>query len=83
MAYKKEKGMAKSDLIETEGIVTEVMPGARFKVQLKNNHITTCYLSGKLQTNSIKIIEGDTVKIEISPYDLSRGRIVWRDKNSN
>ena len=73
--------MSKSDCLETEGIVTEVLPGATFKVKLQNGHIITCYISGKLRMNYIKILAGDSVKIEMSPYDLTKGRIIWRTKS--
>ncbi|MDD7458223.1 MAG: translation initiation factor IF-1 [Clostridia bacterium] len=73
--------MAKSDNIETEGVVIEVLPNAQFKVELPNGHVVTSYLSGKLRMNYIKILEGDKVKIEMSPYDLTKGRITWRSKN--
>ena len=72
--------MSKGDNIEVEGKVTEVMRNATFKVQLANEHIVIAYLSGKLYKNNIKVLEGDVVKMEISPYDLTRGRIVWRGK---
>ena len=73
--------MSKNDVIETEGIVTESLPNATFKVKLSNGHIITAYISGKLRMNYIKIIEGDSVKLEMSPYDLTKGRIVWRSKS--
>lgn len=73
--------MAKDDVIETEGKVIEVLPSAQFKVQLANGHVILAYLSGKLRMNYIKVLEGDKVKIELSPYDLTKGRITWRDKN--
>ena len=73
--------MPKADCLETEGVVTEVLPNATFKVQLPNGHVITCYISGKLRMNYIKIIPGDGVKLEMSPYDLTKGRIVWRSKN--
>ena len=72
--------MSKDDVIETEGVVVEALPGATFKVQLSNGHIITAYLSGKLWKNLIRVYEGDTVKLEMSPYDLTKGRIVWRQK---
>ncbi|MBP3630850.1 MAG: translation initiation factor IF-1 [Clostridia bacterium] len=72
--------MSKDDVIETEGVVVEALPGASFKVQLSNGHIITAYLSGKLWKNLIRVYEGDTVKLEMSPYDLTKGRIVWRQK---
>lgn len=73
--------MSKSDVIEAEGVVIEVLPSANFKVELPNKHVVTAHLSGKLRMNYIKILEGDHVKIEMSPYDLTKGRITWRGKN--
>lgn len=73
--------MSKDDVIETEGKVVEALPNASFRVQLSNGHIITAYISGKLRMNYIKIIEGDNVKLEISPYDLTKGRITWRSKS--
>ncbi len=73
--------MSKDDVIEAEGSVIEVLPGANFKVKLTNGFVITAYLSGKLRVNYIRILEGDHVKIEMSPYDLTKGRIVWRAKN--
>ncbi|MCD7728308.1 MAG: translation initiation factor IF-1 [Clostridia bacterium] len=73
--------MSKNDLIEAEGKVIECLPNANFKVQLSNGHVIDAYISGKLRMNYIRIIEGDTVKIEMSPYDLKRGRITWRSKS--
>ena len=72
--------MAKDDVIETEGKVIEVLPSAQFKVQLANGHVILAYLSGKLRMNYIRVLEGDKVKIELSPYELTKGRITWRDK---
>ena len=72
--------MAKDDVIEAEGTVIEVLPSANFKVKLTNGFVITAYLSGKLRMNYIRILEGDHVKIEMSPYDLTKGRIIWRDK---
>ena len=72
--------MSKEDVIEAEGRVIEVMPNATFKVQLANGHTVTAYLSGKLRMNYIRILEGDKVTIEMSPYDLTKGRIAWRSK---
>ncbi|MCL2311059.1 MAG: translation initiation factor IF-1 [Firmicutes bacterium] len=72
--------MSKSDLVEMSGIVTEALPNVRFKVRLDNNKEVIGFLSGKLRVNFIKIIPGDKVKLEMSPYDLTQGRIVWRDK---
>ena len=73
--------MSKGDNIEVEGKVTEVLRNATFKVQLASGHIVTAYLSGKLYKNNIKVLEGDTVKMDLSPYDLTKGRITWRAKN--
>lgn len=72
--------MSKEDVIEFEGIVEEVMPNTTFRVRLANGHVITTYISGKLRKNYIKVLEGDKVKVEMSPYDLSRGRITWREK---
>lgn len=72
--------MSKEDVIEFEGVVEEVLPNSMFKVRLTNGHVITTYLAGKMRINVIKIIEGDKVKVEMSPYDLTKGRITWRDK---
>lgn len=72
--------MSKSDVIELEGVVVEALPNANFKVKLKNDHVIHAYISGKLRMNYIRIQPGDTVKIELSPYDLNKGRIIWRGK---
>lgn len=72
--------MSKNDVIEAEGIIEEALPNATFKVKLSNGHLVTAYISGKLRMNYIKIIPGDTVKIEMSPYDFTKGRIIWRSK---
>ena len=68
-------------MIEFEGVVEEVLPNTTFKVRLSNGHVITAYISGRLRMNYIKILEGDKVKIEMSPYDLTKGRITWRAKN--
>lgn len=73
--------MSKEDVIETEGKVIEVLPQTKFKVQLTNGHVIIAYLSGKLRQNNIRVLEGDKVTIELSPYDLTKGRVVWRFKN--
>ena len=73
--------MSKDDVIETEGVIVEALPNATFKVKLSNGHIITAYISGKLRMHYIKIIPGDSVKLEMSPYDLTKGRIIWRSKN--
>lgn len=70
--------MAKSQPIEVEGVVTEALPNAMFRVQLENGHVILCVASGKMRKNYIKIIVGDSVRVEISPYDLSKGRIITR-----
>ena len=72
--------MSKTDVIEIEGVVVEKLPNAMFKVELENGHIVRAHISGKLRMNFIKILPGDKVTLEMSPYDLSKGRIVWRDK---
>jgi len=72
--------MPKEDTIEVEGIVVDTLPNAVFKVKLENGHEITAHISGKLRQNYIKILTGDRVTIELSPYDLSRGRITWRAK---
>lgn len=73
--------MSKDDVIETEGVVVETLPNAMFKVKLANGHIITAHISGKLRQHYIKIIIGDSVKLEMSPYDLTKGRITWRSKS--
>ena len=72
--------MAKDDVIEVEGTVLEKLPNAMFQVELDNGHKIIAHLSGKLRQNFIRIIPGDSVKIEMSPYDLTKGRITWRGK---
>lgn len=73
--------MSKDDVIEVEGKIIEALPNTFFKVKLSNGHIITAHISGKLRMNFIRIIEGDTVKVEMSPYDLTKGRITWRGKS--
>ncbi len=72
--------MAKEEAIEVEGKVVEPLPNARFRVQLENGHIILAHISGKMRMNYIRILAGDSVKVELSPYDLSRGRITYRVK---
>ena len=72
--------MAKDDVVEFEGVVTEALPNATFKVKLPNGHIVTAHISGKLRLNYIRILPGDKVTVEGSVYDLSKGRITWRAK---
>ena len=70
--------MSKEDLIEVEGVVAEVLPNCVFKVELPNGHMVVAHISGKLRTNYIRIVKGDRVALELSLYDLDRGRIKWR-----
>lgn len=72
--------MSKKDVIEVEGTVIEALPNAMFKVELENGHEILAHISGKLRMNFIRILQGDKVTIELSPYDLTRGRITWRKK---
>ena len=72
--------MAKDDFIEVDGVVTEALPNATFKVELENGHQVLAHISGKLRMHYIKILPGDKVKLELSTYDLQKGRIIWRDK---
>ncbi len=72
--------MAKKDTIEIKGVVEEALPNAMFKVKLENDHVVLAHISGKLRMNFIRILPGDKVTLELSPYDLTKGRIVWRDK---
>ena len=72
--------MSKADVIEIEGVVVEKLPNAMFKVELENGHVVLAHISGKLRMNFIKILPGDKVTLEMSPYVLSKGRIIWRDK---
>jgi len=76
----KEANMSKADVIEIEGTVVEKLPNAMFQVELENGHQVLAHISGKLRMNFIRILPGDKVTIELSPYDLSKGRIIWRDK---
>ena len=72
--------MAKQDNIELEGLVIETLPNTTFKVKLENDHIITAHISGKMRKNYIRILTGDKVKVEMSPYDLSKGRITFRGR---
>ncbi|MBW1650180.1 MAG: translation initiation factor IF-1 [Deltaproteobacteria bacterium] len=72
--------MAKEEPIQVEGKVIETLPNAMFKVELQNNHIVLAHISGKMRMNFIKILPGDIVTLELSPYDLTRGRIIYRKK---
>ncbi len=70
--------MARNDTIEVDGKILEVLPGYKFRVELSNKHQIEAHVSGKMRMNNIRIVEGDTVVIELSPYDLTRGRITYR-----
>lgn len=72
--------MANEDKIEAEGVVTEALPNAMFKVQLENGHEVLAYLAGRMKKYYIRVLLGDRVRVELSPYDLTRGRIVYRHK---
>ncbi|MDE5600250.1 MAG: translation initiation factor IF-1 [Oscillospiraceae bacterium] len=72
--------MAKDDVIEIEGKVVEALPNATFQVELENGHRILAHISGKLRMNFIRILVGDKVTVEMSPYDLTKGRITWRSK---
>ena len=72
--------MSKADVIEVEGTELEKLHNAMFRVELENKHVVLAHISGKLRMNFIRILPGDKVTIELSPYDLTKGRIIWRDK---
>lgn len=72
--------LSKQDMIEIEGVVVDALPNATFKVQLQNGHEILAHISGKLRMNFIRILPGDKVTVEMSPYDLTKGRITWRSK---
>ena len=72
--------MAKKDVIEAMGTVVDAQPNAMFKVEIEGGHVILAHISGKLRMNYIKILPGDKVTLALSPYDLSKGRIIWRDK---
>ena len=80
MCEEMEFEMSKEDVIEIEGSVVEKLPNAMFKVELENGHQVLAHISGKLRKNFIRILPGDKVTMEMSPYDLTKGRITWRDK---
>lgn len=73
--------MPKTDAIEAEGTVTEILPNMTFKVRLDNGYPVTAHLSGKLKMNFIRVVAGDRVTVELSPYDPTKGRIIWRSKS--
>jgi len=70
--------MSKKDIIEAEGRVLEVLPNQMFKVELENGHVITCYTGGKMRKNKIRIVAGDKVRCELTPYDLTKGRVTYR-----
>lgn len=72
--------MAKEEAIEVEGIVIEALPNTMFRVELQNKHIILAHLSGKMRKHYIRIVPGDSVKVALSPYDLNRGRIIFRER---
>lgn len=72
--------MSKEELIKTEGVVSELLPNTMFRVELKNGHKILAHISGKMRMNFIRILPGDKVMIEMSPYDLTKGRIIYRQK---
>ncbi|MAZ38714.1 MAG: translation initiation factor IF-1 [Legionellales bacterium] len=73
--------MAKEDQIEMNGVVLETLPNTMFRVELENGHIITAHISGKMRKNYIRILTGDKVTVEMTPYDLNKGRITYREKN--
>ena len=77
---RRDEHLAKSDMIEVEGVVTEALPNTTFQVDIGNGHTILAHISGKLRMNFIRILPGDKVTVEMSPYDLTRGRITWRTK---
>jgi translation initiation factor IF-1 len=74
------KALAKEEAIQMEGVVTETLPNTTFRVELENGHIVTAHISGKMRKNYIRILTGDKVTVELTPYDLSKGRIVYRGR---
>ncbi len=70
--------MAKEELIELEGVVKDTLPNTMFRVELENGHVVTAHISGKMRKNYIRILTGDKVKVQLTPYDLSKGRITYR-----
>ncbi len=78
--HKLREKMAKEDLIEFQGTVTEILPNAMFRVELENGHIVLALISGRMRKNRIRVLQGDTVTVEMTPYDLTKGRITFRAK---
>ena len=77
---RRDRNLAKSDMIEVEGVVVESLPNTTFQVDIGNGHTILAHISGKLRMNFIRILPGDKVTVQMSPYDLTRGRITWRSK---
>lgn len=75
--------MAKEDAIEMEGVVIETLPNTNFKVKLSNGHVVNAHISGRMRKNYIRILMGDQVTVQLTPYDLTKGRIIFRNKDSN
>jgi translation initiation factor IF-1 len=80
-AIRKEHDVAKEDLLEFEGLVTEILPDARFRITLDNGHVLVAYTAGRMKKNRIKTLAGDRVTVEVSPYDLEKGRLIFRHKD--
>jgi translation initiation factor IF-1 len=80
VAHPSAGNMAKDDVIEMEGTVLETLPNTMFRVQLENGHVVTAHISGRMRKHYIRIITGDKVKVELTPYDLSKGRITFRSR---
>jgi translation initiation factor IF-1 len=80
-AVQKEYNVAKEELLEFEGLVTEILPDARYRVQLDNGHQLVAYTAGRMKKNRIKTLAGDRVTVEVSPYDLEKGRLIFRHKD--
>jgi len=78
--FKEDNISEKEEIIEVEGIILEALPNAMFRVELENGHKVLAHISGKMRMHYIKILPGDTVRVELSPYDLTRGRIIYRKK---
>ncbi len=76
----RKRFMAKEEPIEVEGVVVETLPNAMFRVKLSNDHVVLAHISGKMRMHYIRILPGDKVTVELSPYDLNRGRIIYRSK---
>ncbi len=72
--------MAKEELIEFKGVITEILPNAMFRITLENDHVILGHMSGKMRKNRIRVLQGDSVVVEMTPYDLTKGRIIFREK---